>query len=444
MRRSLRGRTIWIVVAVAGLLLVAAVVVVVSLMDLGQPQGTAWQSPMLAILPAEIAPDLAIYPLAGASELDTVDAAIENGDLDTAYAALVFGVDLAETQRIGRLTLLGERFIEAEKPERAALAYQQIVDTAVLSPHLHDPARADALLASGRGWASLGEQDKALDAYDQAYLIATQSPYLQMANRRALLIALETAYEDLGKADRAGASRGAIIKLDQDTTPHPPVSPGGVPELLQGDEVVSSPEVGALEDARREAAYLLIEPLSAGELPPEELVANLAQALKAEDAAKLALYQQESESTTQPSRRIGIDRQLVRWLMLKYKVASQGFGLQLVPEWEAELAEIQSALSKAQEGLFYDYEDLVTALPDASLVGPGSYAVRRQVLLDGRLGRYPNYPAEQLADKLQDAARNLISSASVDSLYVDVVRESGDLTFLLSSADEYGQSLQLP
>jgi len=445
MRRSLRGRTLWIVLAVAGLVLVAVVIVVVlNLLDLGQSQGLAWQSPMLAISSGEIAPDLAVYPLAGASELDTVDSSIENGELETAYAALVFGMDLADTQRIGRLSVLGQRFIEIEKPERAALAYQQIMDTAVLSPDLNDPARADALLVSGRGWASLGERDKALEAYDQVYLIAAQSPSLQMANRRVLLSALETAYEELGAADQAEESRGAIVQLDQDTTPHPPVSPGGVPELSSGDEAVSSSEVGVLEDTRREAAYLLLESLSAGEPPPAELIANLAQALKAEDAAKLALYQEESESTTQPSRRIGINRQLVRWLMLKYKVASQGFGLQLVPEWEAELAEIQSALSKAQEGLFYECEDLVTALPDASLVGPGSYAVRRQVLLDGRLGRYPNYPAEQLADKLQDAARNLISSTSVDSLYVDVVRESGDLTFLLSSADEYGQSLQSP
>ncbi len=445
MRRSLRGRTLWIVLAVAGLLLVAvAVVVVVSLPGLRQPQGTAWHDPMLAILPGEIAADLAMYPLAGASELDTVDAAIENGDLETAYSALVFGVDLADTQRIGRLSLLGKRFFEAEKPERATLVFQQIMDAAVLSPDLHDPARADALLVSGRGWASLGEHDKAMEAHDQVYLIAVQSPYLQMANRRVLLLALETAYEDLGATEQAEAVRGAIIRLDQDVTPHPPVSPGGVPELLQGEEVVSSSEVGALEDARREAAYQLLEPLSGGERPPEGLVANLAQALQAEDAAKLALYQEQLDSTTQPSRRIGINRQLVRWLMLKYKVASQGFGLQLVPEWEDELAEIQSELSKAQEGLWLEYEDLVTALPDASLVGPGSYAVRRQVLLDGRLGRYPNYPAEQLADKLQEAAGNLISSASVDSLYVDVVRDSRELTFLLSSADEYGQTLQSP
>jgi hypothetical protein len=101
-------------------------------------------------------------------------------------------------------------------------------------------------------------------------------------------------------------------------------------------------------------------------------------------------------------------------------------------------------LSKAWEGLFFDFEDLVTSLPDASLIGPGNYAVRRQVLLDGRLGRYPNYPAEHLADKVQDAVQNLMSSQTVDQLYVDVQREDGDTTFFLSSGDEYGQSLQSP
>jgi hypothetical protein len=445
MRRSLQGRTLWILLAVVGILIVVAVAsVVIFLLLRQQPQATGWQDPIIAILPDEVAEDLALYPLAGAGELDTVDAAIDNGDLETAYATLVFGMDLSDAQRIGRLILLGQRFTSAEKPERAALAYQQITDTAVLSPALNDPARADALLASGRGWASLGEDDRALEAYDQVYRIAVQSPYLQMANRRDLLSALETAYRDLGADQRAGESRGAIIELDQQTTPHPPVSPGEVPDLLQGESVISSPEVGALEEARRQAAYALLEPLSAGSEPPADLVAGLAQALQAEDAAKLALYQQELDSTTQPNRRISVNQQLVRWLVLKYEIASRGFGTSLVPEWEGGVADIQSALSKAWEGLFFDYEDLVTSLPDASLIGPGSYAVRRQVLLDGRLGRYPNYPVEQLADKMQDAARNLISSQAVDQLYVDVGRDDGEFTFFLSSGDEYGQSLQSP
>ena len=445
MRRSLRGRTLCILLAVLALLLLAVIAsVVIFFVVQRQPQSAGWQDPIIAILPDEIAADLALYPLAGASELDTVDAAIDNGDLETAYATLVFGVDLIDAQRIGRLILLGGRFPDAEKTDRAALAYQQIMDTAVLSPDLNDPARADALLASGRGWAALGEKDSALDAYDQAYLIAVQSPYLQMANRRDLLSALETAYRDLGADERVEASQDAIVELDQQTTPHPPVSPGNVPELTQGDAVISSPEVGALEDARRQAAFELLEPLSEGEEAPAELVQNLAQALQAEDAAKLELYQRELEATTQPNRRISVNQQLVRWLMLKYKIASRGFGISLVPEWESSLADIQSELSKAWEGLWFDYEDLVTSLPDVSLIGPGSYAVRRQVLLDGRLGRYPNYPAEQLADKLQDAARDLISSEPVNQLYVDVRRDDGELRFMLSSGDEYGQSLQSP
>ena len=290
----------------------------------------------------------------------------------------------------------------------------------------------------------LGEDDRALEGYDQVYLIAVQSPFLQMANRRDLLGALEKAYRNLGADERAEESRAAIVELDQQTTPHPPVSPGRVPALMQEETTISSPEVGALEDARRQAAYDLLDPLSRGEEPPTDLVQSLAQALQAEDAAKLQLYQQELESTTQPNRRIGVNQQLTRWLMLKHKVASQGFGISLVPEWETALADIRSELSKAWQGLYFDYEDLVTSLPEAALVDPGSYAVRRQVLLDGRLGRYPNYPAEQLADKLQDAAMNLISSQPVDQLYVDVQRNDGGLFFFLSSGDEYGQSLQSP
>jgi hypothetical protein len=244
-----------------------------------------------------------------------------------------------------------------------------------------------------------------------------------MANRRDLLTALEPAYRDVGETQRADAVRASIVELEQQTSPHPPLPVGQLPELPQGDEVISSPEVGALEEARRQAAFELLQPLSEGTDPPADLVAALAQALQAEDGAKLDLYRRELEGTTQPSRRINVNWHMIDWLMLKYKVASRSFGLSLVPEWEAQVPEIQSALSKAYEGLFFDYEDLVTGLPDASLIGPGRYQVRRQVILDGRLGRYPNYPTEQLVDKLQEAVRGLIDSGLVDPLYVDLRTE---------------------
>lgn len=443
--RSCQGRLVWILLAVAGLLLVVAVAsAAVYLILQRQSADTGWQDPIAAAVPEEIAPDLALYPLAGASVLDTVDAATVNGDLETAYAALVFSLELSDAQRIGRLILLGGQYVEAEVPERAALTYQQVYDVAVLSPYLNDPARADALLASGQGWAVLGNETLATEAYDQVYLIAVQSPYLQMANRRDLLTALEPAYRDVGETQRADAVRASIVELEQQTSPHPPLPVGQLPELPQGDEVISSPEVGALEEARRQAAFELLQPLSEGTDPPADLVAALAQALQAEDGAKLDLYRRELEGTTQPSRRINVNWHMIDWLMLKYKVASRSFGLSLVPEWEAQVPEIQSALSKAYEGLFFDYEDLVTGLPDASLIGPGRYQVRRQVILDGRLGRYPNYPTEQLVDKLQEAVRGLIDSGLVDPLYVDLRTEDEEIFFFLSPADEYGQSSQSP
>jgi hypothetical protein len=428
------------------LVVVAAVVAVIYFVLRQQPAvETVWQDPMAAIRPEEIAIDLALYPLAGALELETVDAAIANGDLETAYATLVFGLELTDAQRAGRLVLLGGRFVEAEKLERAALCYQQVYDMAVLEPNLSDPARADALLAAGRGWASLGDTERALEVYDQVHLVAMESPYLQMANRRDLLVALEAAYEALGREDLAEASRAETVELDRQTQPQPPAVPGDRPGLGPGEGVLSSAEVGALEEARRQAAFDLLQAYSAQGEAPADLVAGLAQALQAEDGAKLALYEQELEGATQPGRRIDAHWQTIRWLMLKYQVAAGGFGLSLVPQWEESIAEIQSDLSKAYESLFFDYEDLVTALPVAGLIGPGSYQVRREVILDGRLGRYVNYPARQLTDKLQDAVQELIASGAVDRLYVDVTSgEEGQLHFYLSPAGEYGQPVQSP
>jgi hypothetical protein len=435
--RSCRGRLGWILLAALGILLVVALGSLVAYLVLRQQPSpeSAWQDPVAAALPDEIASDLALYPLAGASELDTVDAALAAGGLETAYATLVFGLDMSDAQRIGHLILLGDQFASAEKPDRANLAYQQVYDLAVLSPSLNDAARADALMACGRGWAALGQETAALEAYDQVSLIAAQSPYLQMDNRRDLLANLETAYAALSDKNRAAASRAAVVELDQQASSSPSLAPE-VPDLSGGETGVSTPEVGVLEENRRQAAYALIEALAAGGEPPADLVNGLAQALKAEDAAKLDLYSRELSGTTQSGKLIAVEQQWIRWLMLKYQVAARGFGLSLVPEWEAQLPEIQSDLSKHNEGLFFAYEDLVTALPEASLLQPGSYEVRRQVIEDGRLGRYPNYPAQQLADKLQEAVRGLIDTGATDALYVDVRADDGGLHFFLSPAGD--------
>jgi len=445
--RSSQNRLIWILLALVVFFLLVAVAAVVIYLVLRQqpPSVTGWQDPVAQVDPDQVSPDLALYPLAGALQLETIDAAIANGDYETAYASLVYGLDPTDAQRIGRLIRLGRDLASAENQDRASLAYQQVYDLAVLSPNLSDPARADALLAAGEGWAQIGEADLALTALDQVYTIAADSPYLQKAQRRDLWSALEIQYGALGAPEAAEACRRKIIELDQGIGSLPEALPFESPALPAGTEPISSPEVGALEETRRQAAFALLQISSQGLEPLPEQVAALAQALLAEDGAKLALYQQELEATTQPSHRINVHWHIIRWLTLKYQVAARAYGLSIVPEWEAQLADIQSALSTAYEDLFFDYEDLVTALPDATLMEPGRYRVRRLVTLAGRLGHYPNYPEQQMADKIRDAVSALIAAGFVERLYVDATDVGGQgLHFTLRPADEYGLPAQEP
>jgi hypothetical protein len=444
--RSDRRLWAWILLAVVAVFFIVVAASAAFFLFLRQREAASfgWQDPVGAVAPDKIASDLAVYPLAGALEVETIDAALSNGELETAYAALVFAPDLADSQRIGRLILLGRRFGEAGDSEKAGLSYQQVFEIAILSPGLSDPARADALLGAGRGWTDLGSRSQAQGAYDQVYLIATRSPHLHMAHRRDLLVELEGAYAELGEAVQSDAARQQIIELDQGVGLQPPRQPDKSPDLPRGTNVVSSPEVGALEEGRRQAAYALLQSLEAGGEAPPAQVNALAQALQAEDTAKLTLYRQELEATAQLGRRIDIHWQIIRWLTLKSRIAMKGFGLSLVPEWESQAANIQSILSKAYEDLYFDYEDLVTGLPEASLMGPGSYQVRRQVVQAGRLGQYPNYPEQQMAEKLQSSASDLIGAGFLDELYVDVAARDGSLHFFLSSTDNYGSAGQSP
>jgi len=435
---------IWILLATAALLLLIAAAAVVVYLVLRQRPVTAangWQDPITAIAPDKIAPDLALYPLAGASELETIDAAIDNNELYTAYAALVFALDLRDEQRSGRLQQLGSRFAAADDADMARLANQQVYDLAILSPEMSDPLRTDALLAVGKEWAEMGKKEEAGRAYDQVYTIAVRSPYLQLAYRRDLLTKLAAAYTDLGQTDRADLSRQQIERLTQGAQPQVFTPVGQAMELLAIPLTpVSSADIGTLEESRRQTAYSVLQATAGGTMPAADLVNGLGQALKAEDQAKLTFYQQEREATTQPSRRVNVDWSLIDWLTLKYKVAVRGFGLSIVPEWEGQVTAIQSELSKAYEGLRFDYEDMVTSLPDAALMEPGRYGVRRMVILAGRLGQYPNLPEQQTADKLQEAARNMIGAGMIEPLYVDVQSAKDGLWFFLSPAGQYGQA----
>lgn len=444
---SNRRGLIWILLALVALLLVIAAGSVVAYLVLrARPAAadTAWQDPVTAVAPDKIAPESALYSLAGASDWDTIDVALRRNQPDTAYAILTFSLGLTDAQRSGRLLSIADQFREAGDEKMARLVYQQVYDVAVLSPELSDPLRADALLSAGQGQAKLEQAEQAMTAYDQAYTIAVNSPYLQTAHRRDLLTDLAAACLDLGREDKVTQYREQLAALDQGAT----VSPAAIlPDplgLVESQESVSSVDIGALEETRRQAGLAVLSVLETGQQPTAEQLAPLSQALQAEDQAKLALYRQELDATSQPGRRVDVHWAMLRWLELKYQVAMKGFGLSLVLGWEAQAADIRSELSKAFEALRFDYEDIATSLPDASLLQHGRYQVWRWLTITGRLGQYPNYPEEQMAAKLQEAARGMIAAGTVAPLYVDVRSSTLGLHFFLSPAATYGQAAETP
>lgn len=443
--RSKQRRLVWFLLAAAVLLLVLAAGAVILYFGLrARPSDLlSWRNPRGEIVAKEVMPVLALYPLAGAAETETIDVALSQGELETARVIVAFSLDLSDAQRMGRLVLLGTRLIEAEEPEKAAYAFQQVYDIAVLSPGLTDTARADALMSAGRGWRDAGYHADAVTSFDQAFRLAVYSPYLQMAQRWELLDQLQKAYQNLGDLDRAAACEQPMEDLARITL-QPPALISDHPGLTLGRATVSLPEVGEREEARRQATLALVEDLAGGREPSAERVQALAEALRAEDEAKTSLYEQLLAETSQPERRAEALWALIRWLTIKYQVAVGGFGVSLVSEWEGQANEIRSALSTRYEDLYFAYEDMVTALPDASHLDQASYLVRREMNLAGRLGQYPNFPTQQMADKLQDAAFKLVTAESPERLFVDVLVKDGQSRFFLSTADVYGQSPQSP
>lgn len=436
--RWYRSRLIWLLSAAVLILLIGAALgwgIFVALRQRA-PQTFSWRDPLAAISQEDILPELALYTLAGASVSETIDASIDSGELETAYALTVHSQDLSDAQRIGRLLLLGDRFAGADSRERAELCYGQVLDVAILSPRLSESVRQDSLLAVGKGWLALGNESRARTSFDAAHDLAVEGTYQPSAHRREQLVRLETAYRELGDAQQADACLAQIQMLDREPRPGPPQRTVEWSALPAAEAGISSPEVGVLEEARRQAAYALLQAVPEAD---DARVENLAQALREEDAAKMSLYSEGLQATTQSGRRCDIQTQIIGWLLLKLQVADGGFGMLLVPEWNSQVAEIRSALSSAFQDLSLEHEDVVMALPQASQMEPARYELTRRLALAGRLGFYPDWPVERVVGQLEAAVTALISSGLDDMVYVAPLWDaSAGLAFEFSPADQYG------
>jgi len=436
MSQSKQQRTIALIILVTllGIFMIILLVTVVTFFftrRLDTPDTTAQllktlDSPQSILSPKEIDPALALISLGGVAEQEVIAEAIQKSRPETALSVLLFTPFLPDRERAGQFVALGQVYGQDNNKTKAIFSYYQAAQIAIISPDIPDTVRADVLLQASTGLVALNDQDLTPFYLQQTFIIASASPFLQAIQRRAIFERLHKIYSDLD--DRAMARQS----LDLSANPPALTALTESAMLLAAPQPENPSETSAAESARwlaaQQLAALLVE--RAGKAPPEAYK-NLHDALLAEDEQKLTLLDQQLASTPQLSTQINLLAAEIKWLSIKYRVAKQGYGFSLVPEWEATVSEIESQLGERYSTIFTLYGELIVALPELSQINQATEeAVRREILV-GETGQYPDYPREIRKQQLLEVVNQLSNTQPELKVMLDVGRVAGRDTYIL-------------
>ncbi len=396
-----------------------------------------WISPLDAARSEAVAPDLAVLSLAGEPDDRVIRAALDAGEVETAFTGLAYSVLLPDSLRAGQWLLLSDRYQKAE-PERAAAAAQAALDIAALSPAVGDMGRADVSLQVSARFSALKRLSPARLALAQAESIARYSPALLPAQRRSVLERVEASYRalkdeapaDAVRRDIETASLGPGVKLE----PASPLLPS-----LRGGVTLSQEVTKAISVRQQAAANMAARWLSSAPSARNALVDALGSALLAEDAARAQFYVTSSDLSEVDRLAVLHDR--VTWLTTKYRAARGAFGISLVPQWTDREAGIREELLKGYTDLINGYgRQLDTLLPAEA--SQARVELLRQGLLAIRLGLFPEPDTEkELSAQLVEASRDLWTRQGSVGL-VNILQEDQEQRFyLLSGSDIRRQGL---
>jgi hypothetical protein len=432
--RRLRQSNWLLFVLIAGvvLLVVAGLVLLGAYFYLSRQSiaSTGWVNPLDTVRTEAVAADLAVLPLAGEPDDRVIRAALDAGEVETAYAGLAYSVLLPDTVRSGHWLLLAGRY-QGVDPERAEVCYQAALDQVALSPALSDVARADVSLQVARGYIAQEKVWAARLALAQTENIARYSLTMLPAQRRNVLKQVVAVYQAIGDTQTAtaiekglqAASAGPGIKLE----PGPQLLP-----TLRGT-ILLPPSVTQAIVARQQAAAQLAARWFA--MPPsgrDALADALGQALLDEDTARAEFYAGAADLPL--ADRLALWHDQVAWLTIKYRAARGAYGVTLVPAWEAQTEEIRGALIDAHTDLINGYGQQLDTLSAAEAV-PARVELLRQGVLWARLGLFPDHAEEILSAQLREASSQLWTRQGGAGLTVIVQEIHGQRFYLLSGSD---------
>ncbi|MEJ5199643.1 MAG: hypothetical protein WHX53_12025 [Anaerolineae bacterium] len=392
---------------------------------------SAWINPVGAVRPKAVAPDLAVLTLAGEGDDRIIRAALDAGEVETAYATLAFSALLPDTLRGGHWLLLADRYQKAD-PARALMALQAAFDIAALSPTMGDMARADVSLQIASRYAALRQMPAARLALAQAEEIGRHSLFLLPAQRRAILEQVEAAYRKQGDAaaadalrrdlDAASAGPGVLLAPSQAWLP-----------TLRGAVTLPPAVVAAIASRQQAAAQMAARWLTASPVERTALTEALGRTLLAEDAARSAFYDASAELAE--ADRLALLHDRIAWLTVKYRIATGGFGADLVPDWSPRADALRAELAAACTDLINGYGQQLDTLSPAD-ADHARAEILRTGLLSVRLGLFPDPAAEKiLYEQLVQASRDLWTRQGNVGLVITMREAQGGRFYVLAGSD---------
>jgi len=424
------------------LTLAVAVFGAVVFMQSGAPSGAlTWQAPLEQVDQRALAPETVLLPLTGVDSADALSAALDQAHLENVYALIAYDPNLSDATRVGALLQLGAQYAVAQNTRKAASSYQSAARLATLSPALSDPARMDTYQQASVGLRGIGATDAARGVTDQAYLVAQSSPALQRDARARRLDQVAEAYAALGANALAAQARAKSVKVASATT-EGAGAPVRVPFAPPLGKLPPATEVDPAKQRRIATAQQLLDDLTstppgAGAWPAD-FVAQLSDALLAEDSARQAYYDKHIAQAADPAVRAALMRDKVNWLALKYRVARGAFGKTLIVEWSADAKAIGEAWSSAWDDWFRMSTALAAQDPKPQSADQATEDVVRQELIAAQWGWYTNATEQDLREALDNATQKLMQ-ASTPALRLDALTRSGKTMYLLVPDELYGQ-----
>lgn len=434
----------YILLGAAGLLLCVGVsALVLNFLGTRGPavDTSKWLTPQEQVETKKIVPGVALAILAGTSDSASVDDSLAAGDFEGAFAQIAYGSEFSDANRVGTLLLLGNRYAAAKQTTKAAWMYEYAVFLATVSPLPSDLNRVQTLLEAAQGLKTLNLESNARAALDQAYLIAQYSFALPRDTRADVLEQAARAYDKFGAPKLA--QDGRLLARDTITlADESAVNISRRPFRIQPTDPPANPEIVAKLKERVAAARELVDalnlnpPQTAADMP-EDLVRALGDKLYEEDALRLDYYAAQYDAASDASEQLGVLRDKLTWLAIKYRIARQGFGLSLVPEWEDQGQEIAQELNDTYADYFAITQQQAESLDKTDEANRSAEDILRAAIVAGRWGLYPQYDEADLRGQL-DVVSQALRDEQVASLRLDSVSRNNRIVYLLVPDELYG------